>query len=236
MLNSRTIFSALLILFIAGGCIPVQNQMVDGEPQPVVLTPTAHRPLSTVTPTPLSTATLVPTAEPSSTPTPSVRVTAVNGNLHIRRGPGTAYDRVSLLKSGTSAVIIGQDMLSKWVQIQIPNTEYTGWVSLLTPFSRIEGDLKSIPAFTFTEWPKPAYIKNCTEHDIIILPNELYLYSLWTNANYLNVVQVDPGVYQIQDATLPDAPVYDVIDIREGQTYYITVNGLDEYHNCPEDN
>lgn len=214
----------------------MQNQTMDGEPKSVEWTPTIISSPATVTPTPLSTATLVPTAEPSATPTPSVRVTAVNGNLHIRRGPGTAYDRINLLKNGTSAVVIGQDMLSKWVQIQIPNTEYTGWVSLLTPFSRIDGDLESIPAFTFTEWPKPAYIKNCTEHDIIILPNELYLYSLWTNANYLNVVQVDPGVYQIQDATLPNAPVYDVIDVREGQTYYITVNGLDEYHNCPEDN
>jgi len=236
MLNTRKFFLALLIVLIAGGCSPAQNQTADGEPQTVEAAPTIIRLPPTVTSTPLSTATVVPTAELSATPTPSVRVTAVNGNLHIRRGPGTAYDRISLLKSGTSAVVIGQDVLSKWVQIQIPDSEYTGWVSLLTPFSRIDGDLKSVPSFTFTEWPKPAYIKNCTEHDIIILPNELYLYSLWTNANYLNVVQVDPGVYQIQDATLPDAPVYDVIDIREGQTYYITVNGLDIYHNCPEDN
>jgi len=236
MLNSRTILSALLIIFIAGGCIPAQNQTADSEPQTVDATPTVNRPPSTVTSTPLSTATVAPTAEPSATPTPSVRVTAVNGNLYIRRGPGTPYNRIGLLKNGTSAEVIGQDMLSKWVQIQIPGTELTGWVSLLTPFSSIDGDLSEVPAFTFTEWPEPAYIKNCTEHDVIILPNELYLYSLWANANYLNVVQIDPGVYQIQDATLPDAPVYDVIDIQEGETYYITVNGLDEYHNCPEDN
>lgn len=192
---------------------------------------------SVVTSTPLPTGTFVSDSkEPSATPIPSVRITAVNGNLYIRRGPDTAYDRLGVLKSATSAEVIGQDMLSKWVQIQIPGTEFTGWVSLLTPFSQIEGDLKEVPTFTFTEWPEPAYIKNCTEHDLIILPDELYLYSLWTNGNYLNVVQVDPGVYEIQDVTLPDAPVYDEIDIREGETYYITVNGLDEYHNCPENN
>lgn len=192
---------------------------------------------SIATNTPLPTATLVPaTEEPSATPTPSVRLTAINGNLYIRRGPSTAYDRIGILKSATSANIIGQDMLSKWVQIQIPNTEETGWVSLLTPFSQIDGNLEDVPAFTFTEWPEPAYIKNCTEHDVIILPNEIYLYSLWTNADYLNYVQVDPGVYELQDATLPDAPVYETIDVQEGETYYITVNGLDEYHKCPEDN
>ena len=192
---------------------------------------------SIVTDTPLPTKTLIPAStETASTPTPSVRVTAVNGNLYIRRGPSTAYDRIGILKSATSANVIGQDMLSKWVQIQIPGTELTGWVSLLTPYSRIDGNLEDAPAFTFTEWPEPAYIKNCTEHDIIILPNEIYLYSLWANASYLNYVQVDPGVYEIQDASLPDAPVYETIDVQEGETFYITVNGLDEYHNCPENN
>lgn len=217
----------------------MQNQTVDSGSETVELTPTVNRPPSTVTSTPLPTATVVPTATevlPTLTATPSAHITAVNGNLYIRRGPDTAYDRIGVLKNATTANVIGQDMLSKWVQIQIPGTEQTGWVSLLTPYSRVDGNLEDVPAFTFTEWPQPAYIKNCTEHDLIILPNELYLYSLWANASYLNVVQVDPGVYEIQDATLPDAPVYDEIDVQEGETYYITVNGLDEYHKCPENN
>lgn len=213
------------------------TQPVDSEPQTVDATATDAPALPTVTETPLPTATFVSaTEEPSATPAASVRVTAVNGNLYIRRGPGTAYDRIAVLKSATSAVVIGQDMLSKWVQVQIPGSEQTGWVSLLTPYSQLDGELKEVPAFTFTEWPEPAYIKNCTEHDVIILPNELYLYSLWTNANYLNYTQVDPGTYQIQDATLPDAPVYDTIDVREGETFYITINGTGESHKCPENN
>ncbi len=147
-----------------------------------------------------------------------------------------AYDRVGLLMNGDSAAAIGRDMLSKWVQVQIPDSEATGWVSLMTNYSRLEGDLNSLPAFTFEEWPQPAYIKNCTEHEILVLPNEFHLYSLWTYEKYLNQVQVNPGVYQLKDITLPNAPVYKEIDIREGQTYYIVVNGAGERHNCPADN
>ncbi|MFM8876818.1 MAG: SH3 domain-containing protein [Anaerolineae bacterium] len=240
MLNSRKFFSTLLFAIFAVGCMPVATPPIDEVP--ATMEPTEEESIvnaqsSTVTETPLPTPTLIPAStETASAPLLSVRITAINGNLNIRRGPGTAYDRIGILKSASSANVIGQDVLSKWVQIQIPATEQTGWVSLQTPYSRIDGNLEDIPDFTFTEWPEPAYIKNCTEHDIIILPNEIYLYSLWTNADYLNYVQVDPGVYELQDATLPDAPVYETIDIQEGETFYITVNGLDEYHKCPENN
>ena len=184
---------------------------------------------------PLPSPTLVPTAtEIPPTPKPSVYVTAAKGNLYIRRGPGTRYDRIGVLMKGMSAEVIGQDQLSKWVQVNIPDGDgRTGWVSLLTPFHHLDGDLSQIPAFTFDEWPEPSYIKNCTEHDLLVLPNELYLYNLYTNNLYLNEVQIDPGVYQIQDLFVPGEPVYQTVDIREGQTIYITVDALENHHNCP---
>ena len=240
MRRSRLVIFALSIMLFTQGCFFARGQAqqpLNDEPQTTETV--VYDQSSIVTEALLSTATPVPTATqglPTLTATPSVRITAIDGNLYIRRGPDTAYNRIGILKNAATADVIGQDMLSKWVQIQIPGTELTGWVSLLTPYSRIDGDLKNVPAFTFTEWPEPAYIKNCTEHDLIILPNELYLYSLWRNPQYLNVVQVDPGVYQIQDATLPDAPVYDMVDVQEGETIYVTVNGLGEYHKCPENN
>lgn len=166
---------------------------------------------------------------------PPVHVTAINGNLFIRRGPGIEYNRIGLLKNGESASVIGQDMLSKWVQVQIPGIDATGWVSLLTPFTRIDGDLSQVEPFTFTDWPQPAYIKNCTEHDMMIGPNELYLYNLWTNSSYLNEVQVDPGVYYIYDLFLPDEPKIQTLDVKEGDMIYITVDGSGVYHNCPAD-
>jgi hypothetical protein len=184
------------------------------------------------TPTPASTA-----VEPSPTPEPTVTVTAVNGNLYIRRGPGTAYDRIGVLNKGETAQVIGRDVLSKWAQIQIPGSEETtGWVSLLTEFSEIQGDLSLTPSFTFTDWPRPAYIENCTEHDLLILPNELYLYNLYTNDKYLNEVQIDPGTYKIQDLFADGQPVYMTVDVREGQTLYITENALGELHKCGEKN
>jgi hypothetical protein len=232
MLNSRTILSALLVLLLAGGCAPAQSQPVESATEDV----TIRNPIPTVTFTPLPTQTVAPTATeipPTLKATPSVRITAVDGNLYIRRGPRTTYDRIGLLSKGSSAEVIGQDMLSKWVQINIPDSELTGWVSLLTPYSQLEGDLLQVPAFTFTEWPEPAFIKNCTEHDLLVLPNELYLYNLWTNSQSLNEVQVDPGVYDIKDLFVPGEPVIETVDLQEGETVYITVNGLGVEHKCP---
>jgi hypothetical protein len=178
---------------------------------------------------PESTPTVSATPEPLS----SIRIIAADGNLYIRRGPGTEYNQVGFLKKGESAQVMGRDVLSKWVQVNIPGTEFTGWVSLLTPFTKLEGDLSEVESFTFTDWPLPAYIKNCTEHDLIIGPNELYLYNLYTNGKYLNEVQVDPGRYEIYDLFLPGEPKIQTVDIREGDTVYITVDGLGTEHLCP---
>jgi hypothetical protein len=208
---------------------------VDDAPQTLEATPTLNRPLPTDTSPPLPTLIAAYTPTPFPTPTPPVRIHAVNGNLHIRRGPGTEYNRIGLLKSGESARVIGQDVLSKWVQVEIPGSDAAGWVSLLTPFTQIEGDLSTVESFTFTDWPQPAYIKNCTEHDLLIGPGDLYLYSLWFNPQYWNEVQVDPGTYSVYDLFVPDEPLIQIVDIREGETVYITVNGLGVYHNCPEE-
>lgn len=238
MFNLRKNLITLLLLLFAVGCMPAAPESTDEEPQTADVSSTPELLPPTVTSTPLSTVTVVPATKPSLTPTvtSSARIAAVNGNLFIRRGPGTEYNRIGILKSGETADVIGQDMLSKWVQVRIPGMDVTGWVSLMTPFSRVDGDLNEVDAFTFTEWPEPAYIKNCTEHDIIIMPNELYLYSLWTNAQYLNQSQIDPGYYEVRDASLPDEPLIQKVDIKEGDFIYITMNGLDEYHNCPENN
>lgn len=214
-----------------GGNVPITETEVAGVVHATTFTP------APATSTPLSTPTIVPTSEGSSTPQLSVSVTAVGGNLYIRRGPGTPYDRIGLLSKGQTAQVIGRDVLSKWVQIQIPGSdEITGWVSLLTEFSEIQGDLSQIPSFTVTDWPLPAYIENCTEHDLLVLPNELYLYSLYTNDKYLNEIQVDPGTYSIQDLFVDGEPVYMTVDVREGQVIYITENALGEMHKCGEKN
>lgn len=237
MTRTRTFAFALILLLVVQGCLPAQPQTTETESQPAdVVDAQPTEALATETPQP--TLTSVPTTEPSPTPEllPSVSVTAVGGNLYIRRGPGTSYDRIALLKSGETANVIGQDMLSKWVQVNIPGSEKTGWVSLLTPFSQLEGDVSQLQAFTFTDFPKAAYIENCTEHDLLVLPNELYLYNLFTNSSYLNEVQVDPGVYQIKDLFVDGEPVYLTVDVSEGEVVYITENALGEKHLCGAQN
>jgi hypothetical protein len=119
------------------------------------------------------------------------------------------------------------------VQINVPDLDTTGWVYLHTPYSKIDGDLSKLPNFTFTEWPEPAYIKNCTEHDMFIIPGNIYLPSLYTNAKYLNEVQVNPGTYITYDMFYSDEPEAQTLAVSEGMTGYITVNGHGEGHKCP---
>lgn len=204
------------------------------EDRPQTATPSIQPSVVVVsTSTPLSTPTVVPITQTLSTPQPRVTITAVRGNLYIRRGPDLAYNRIGILKNGESAEVIGQDVLSKWAQINIPNSDVTGWVSLMTNYSEVTGDLSKIPDFTFTDFPLPAYIKNCTEHELYVEPGGFYLYDLYTNADSLNEIRVDSGVYSIYDLALADEPLIQTVDIQEGETAYIMVNGLGEKHKCP---
>jgi len=222
----------LLITFILTGCIRTRTNRPDLQPDG--LTGPTEVAVQQTRPTAQSTVTLIPTAtELPPTPKPQVKIIAVTGNLYIRRGPGFEYNQIGILAKGTSADIIGQDILSHWVQVNVPNADYTGWVSNRSQFSEIEGDLASVPDFTFTEWPEPAYIKNCTEHDMFITPGDIYLPSLYTNSQYLNEVQVNPGEYTAYDMFITDEPEAQKMSLREGVTAYITFNGLGIKHNCP---
>lgn len=168
---------------------------------------------------------------PTPTVLPKVTISAVKGNLFIRRGPDMAYNPISVLYKDTSAAVIRRDVLSKWVQITIPNSKNTGWVSIQTAYSKVDGDLKALPEFTPTDWPIPAYLRNCTHHQMYILPSEIILPSSFGYPE--NETWLYPGSYTVHDIDVPGEPEVLQFDIREGITVDIKIDGLGEHRKCP---
>ena len=49
-------------------------------------------------------------------------------------------------------------------------------------YSKLNGEFDSLPDFTFTDWPVPAYLYNCTDHDMYIMPGEIILTSYFSSS------------------------------------------------------
>lgn len=168
---------------------------------------------------------------PTATSLPKVTVSAIKGNLFIRRGPDMAYNPIGVLYKDTSAAVIQRDVLSNWVQITIPNSDHTGWVSIQTKYSKVDGDIKALPEFTPTDWPVPAYLRNCTHHQMYIMPSEIVLPSSLKFPD--NEVWLYPGSYVIYDIDVSGEPEVLQVDIGEGSVVEILDDGLGEHRKCP---
>jgi len=168
---------------------------------------------------------------PTQTALPVITITAIKGNLFIRRGPDMAFNPIDILYENSSAAVIGRDVLSKWVQVIIPGSKKSGWVSVQTDYSKVTGDLSSLPDFTPTEWPLPAYIRNCTHHQMYILPGEITLPSTYETPE--NEIWLYPGRYNVYDLDVPNEPEVSQVDMREGLELDIRVDGLGEKRKCP---
>jgi hypothetical protein len=184
-------------------------------------------PTKAVTPT----ATLIEmTAIPTSAAT--VSLTVVGGNLFIRRGPDMAFNQIGVLRDGQSVDVLARDVLSKWAQIGIPGQDgHMGWVSLQTRYSSVDGDVSTLSVIQPEIWPEPAYVRNCTFHQMFIQPGEILLPSLLEEPE--NEVWVYPGVYTVYDIDHPDEPDVKDIQIREGIEVEIQVDGNGDKHKCP---
>jgi len=183
---------------------------------------------------PTSTPLVLPTAtaavsEPART---EVTVTAAGGNVYIRRGPGLAYNPIGLLADGESAAALARDILSDWVQVEIPvDPGQTGWVSVMTGYISIKGDVSSLPAVQVTDWPVAAYLRNCTYHEMLVQPGGMILPSLLQYPE--NEVWIYPGSYTVYDLDHPDTPEVAAVELREGVEIDIRVDGNDEKRKCP---
>lgn len=180
--------------------------------------------------------TLVPTAVPSLSgqaspisPAP-VRVAAL-GNVFIRRGPDLAFDPVAVLPKGETAVATGRDVLANWLRIPLPDAaSRLGWISIMSGFTQVSGEVDALPEIDPQEWPELAFVRNCTHHELMIQPTGLSLAPVYSFP--ANELRVNPGRYTVVDLEVDGYPEVSSIDIREGKTIEIMVDGLGEKKKC----
>lgn len=223
--KNRSIFIFLVTAFLIQGCMQVKSEES--------ATPTVQNTAtSTQTKIPQTQiAQTSPTATRTKTPEPQATIRATKGNLFIRRGPDMAYNPVGVLYKDITANIIARDVLTRWVQIVVPDSAQTGWVSVQTQFSKIEGDLSALPEFKITDWPVAGYVRNCTNHGIVLEPGEIYIDSVLRDPE--NLVWVYPGHYKVYDVDTPEVVELESIETREGLTIDVHEDGAGDYRKCP---
>jgi hypothetical protein len=230
----RNISIILLFLLLTQACAQIKLDAPPALPTARDIEPTTTEersaPLATSTaPIENPTATeMIPTSTPSL---PKVTISAVKGNLFVRRGPDMAFNPIGALYKDTSAEVIARDVLSKWARIKIPNSNETGWVSIQTTYSLVEGEIKDLPEFTPTDWPTAAYLRNCTYHQIYVAPADVVIppYSQYPD----NEVWIYPGTYTLYDIDALNDPEVGEIVAQEGSDIEIIYNGLGEKRICP---
>ena len=233
---SKVLFWLMMIAFVFSGqscafrvATPASSQALPSSQ--IEMTPTVS--LSADTPTPTVQAQIAsPTVSPALTP-PAITITAVKGNLFIRRGPDLAYNPIAVLKSGQVVTALGRDVLARWIQIPIPGQpNKTGWVSIQTQFSAVSGDVMSLPEVTNVPRPVATYFRNCTNHQMIVEPGDIVLAAV--NGYPDNIQWINPGIYTVHDYDLPTQPEVLSAELREGITVDILDDGSGEHRKCPD--
>jgi hypothetical protein len=195
-------------------------------------------PIQTWTAVPQSGATAT-NASPSNTPiaaltmTPaSVTISAVNGNLYIRRGSGSEFNPIATLLQGQTATAAGRDILNQWLYIPIPSQPGKfGWVSTLTIYSSVGGRTMDLPVVD-SPLAVPAFIENCSLNNMIIQPLGVIVPPGSQFPD--NIIQFDPGEYTIRNYDLPKNPEVVIIELVEGETYPLTADGTVAHHKCAQ--
>jgi len=203
---------------------------------PPVVEATATAIQSTLIPT-IAGPLIQPTIPASATSmTASVTITAINGNLYIRRGSGSDFNPVGALLKGESAIASGRDILDEWLYIPIPSEAgKSGWVSMQTIYSSINGRPMDLPVVD-SDLAVPAFIQNCSTHNMIVWPSGVIIPPVYQFPD--NIIQFDPGDYSVQDydngKSNPNSDQGIAVDLREGEQYRITAMGTAAQHKCPE--
>lgn len=103
----------------------------------------------------LPTATLAAALNTPVPPTPASSVTGlVNGEINVRYGPGTEYERLGVAQAGDTLSIVAYHVQLPWVQVAYPSSPNgLGWV--LVDLLEVQGNLTSLPAITQTTFSLP---------------------------------------------------------------------------------
>ncbi|MGE5248781.1 MAG: hypothetical protein ACM3QS_01095 [Bacteroidota bacterium] len=224
-------FMFLVLALASHACAPQRSVAPMTAAPTQIQEPSPEPPIPTVaaTKTPLR----APTATLTAAPTPAyVTIRAVKGNLFIRRGPDFSYNPVSVLMSGQGAQALARDILARWVQIPLPgDAQKTGWISVQSHYTVVQGKVADLPAVEPTDWPILAYLRNCTYHQMQVDPGEILLPSL----DYFpdNELQLDPGTYTVRDSDVAGHPIVLTVQIMEGSQVDIRVDGSGERRKCP---
>jgi hypothetical protein len=161
----------------------------------------------------------------------ALRITAVGGNLFIRRGPHLAFNPLDVLHDGDSLPATGRDALAHWVRVAFPGKPASaGWVSIQTRFSSLDGDPMELEVVSTDDWPAGASIRNCTDHDMLVRPSETIL--LDSEHFPDNEAALYPGEYAAYDLDIEGAPEALSFSLREGLVVEIIEDGTGERTKC----
>lgn len=201
-------------------------------------TTTQSPPVATITLTPsIQPSSITPTETPTITITPLptfplVTITAVNGDLAIRSGPDMTFTAIGKLRKGTTAQVIARSILIGWVQIPITADPLkTGWVSIQTNYSKVDGNISDLPVIKIVEWPNGSYLRNCTGHQLIVTPGDTLLPPVTDAPN--NRVWFAPGSYVISDMDVPGQPMVKEIRLTPRIEVDLRKDGDGKLWECP---
>jgi len=147
----KTLFKLIGIIlagtFFLSACAPAASV----APAPTqAASPLPVLPAATATPVPVATDTPIPTV--AATPTASVTATATVPPVaqvipavkaNCRKGPGSSYDPVAILVSGTAYNVIGRNSLNTWWLVQVSGGAITCWTG--TPGTSLVGPVDQAP-------------------------------------------------------------------------------------------
>ena len=223
----------ILVLFCQACSADQPTDSAGAENQPATVEPTSSPvpPVvveTTKTPTPIAEITPFPTSA-------EITITAVEGDIAIRTGPDMTFDAIAKLQNGEAATVLARSIMDGWVQIEIPSQAgETGWISVDTNYSIVNGNLLDLPRIDTVEWNVGSYLINCTPHQMIVKPGDVILASV--DDAPANRLWFSPGLYSVYDLDVTGQPVAANLSVTGHREFHILKDGTRTQWACPQSN